>query len=140
MFGFGVEKQMSWPVLFVAYGFINTGITGVASIGMTYVMDAYFPVAADALLVVNGFKNVIAFGFTYGVVPWVTKSGYASVSPDPVIRGDQLRSLTAGVAKTFGTMAGIYIAVLLLAVPLALYGRPLRHYTSSHWRLVWIRS
>jgi hypothetical protein len=34
-------------------------------------------------------------------------------------------------------MAGIFLAVLLLAVPLTIYGRQLRHYTSSYWRLVW---
>jgi uncharacterized protein (DUF2062 family) len=79
MFGFAVQKQMSWPVIFVAYGFINVGLTAVANIGMTYVMDSYFPVAADALLMVNGLKNVVAFGFTYGVVPWITAQGYEKV-------------------------------------------------------------
>lgn len=80
MFGFAVQEQMSWAVIFVAYGFINVGLTGVANIGMTYVMDSYFPVAADALLVVNGLKNVVAFGFSYGAVPWITGSGYKDVS------------------------------------------------------------
>jgi hypothetical protein len=80
MFGFGVQKQLSWAVLFVGYGFINVGLTGVANIGMTYVMDSYFPVAAEALLLVNGLKNIVAFGFTYAAVPWVTQTGYQEVS------------------------------------------------------------
>jgi hypothetical protein len=84
MFGFGVQKHMSWAVIFVATGFVNVGLTGVANIGMTYVMDAYYPVAADALLMVNGLKNVVAFGFTYGIVPWVTADGYEKVFMCPI--------------------------------------------------------
>lgn len=66
--------------MFVGYGFINVGLTAVPSIGMTYVMDSYFPVAPEALLLVNGLKNVVAFGFTYGAVPWVVARGYQEVS------------------------------------------------------------
>jgi len=37
---------------------------------MTYLSDCYLPVAPDALLLVNGLKNIVAFGFLYGIVPW----------------------------------------------------------------------
>lgn len=80
MFGFGAQNPMSRPILYVGYGFISVGITSVANIGMTYVMDMYFPITADVLLVVNGLKNVVAFGFSYGIVPWMNASGYRNVS------------------------------------------------------------
>ena len=80
MFGFGAAKEMSWAVGFVGYGFMNVGLTGVANIAMPYVMDAYFPVAADALLIINGLKNIVAFGFSYGAIPWITSSGFQNVS------------------------------------------------------------
>jgi hypothetical protein len=38
---------------------------------MAYVSDCALPVNADALLLVNGLKNIVAFGFLYAVVPWV---------------------------------------------------------------------
>lgn len=79
MFGFGAQHQLHWVVMFVGYGCISVGLTGVASIGMTYVLDSYYPVAAEALLLVNGLKNVVAFGFLHGVIPWCTKSGYQEV-------------------------------------------------------------
>jgi len=37
---------------------------------MTYVSDCYLPVAPDALMLINGLKNIVAFGFLYGIVPW----------------------------------------------------------------------
>lgn len=80
MFGFGATKKLHWAVLFVANGFINVGVTGVASIGMTYVSDSYFPVAHEALLVINGLKNVVAFGYSYGVTPWIVSAGFEKAS------------------------------------------------------------
>lgn len=63
MFGYGVERHMSWAMLYVGYGFISVGLTGCASISMTYVIDSYYPVAQECLEMVNGLKNVVAFGF-----------------------------------------------------------------------------
>lgn len=83
MFGFGAQQQLHWAVMFVGYGFISVGLTGVASIGMTYVLDSYYPIAAEALLLVNGLKNVVAFGFLHGIVPWTTVSGYQTVWDRP---------------------------------------------------------
>lgn len=79
MFGFGAERYLHWAVLFVGYGLINVSLTGVANIGMTYVMDSYYPVAAEALLLINGLKNIAAFGFLKGLVPWLSVSGYQKV-------------------------------------------------------------
>jgi hypothetical protein len=41
-------------------------------------------VAAEGLLVVNGVKNVAAFGFTYGFIPWTASVGYETVSAETV--------------------------------------------------------
>jgi hypothetical protein len=81
---------------------------------MTYVSDCYFPVAPDALLVVNGLKNIVAFGFLYGVVPWVTEVGYIA---------------------SFWTQAAIFLFVMALAIPLSTYGARMRH-VSAQWRII----
>ncbi|KAK5046000.1 hypothetical protein LTR84_008787 [Exophiala bonariae] len=79
MFGFGAEHTLHWIVMFIGYALMNT-CNCAASIGMTYVMDSYFGVAAEGLLLVNGLKNTIAWGFTYGFIPWTESVGYAKVS------------------------------------------------------------
>lgn len=55
-----------------------------------------------------------AFGFLYGVVPWVTKVGYVD---------------------SFGTLAGIIVFLLALTIPLSLFGKQVRHKTSQ-WRII----
>ena len=42
-------------------------------------MDSYFEVAAESLLLVNGTKNVAGWAFT-GFIPWTESVGYQTVS------------------------------------------------------------
>jgi hypothetical protein len=58
-------------------------------------------------------QNIVAFGFLHGVDGWV-KTGYVNA---------------------FGTQAGVYVAVMALAIPLALYGERIRHKTAQ-WRII----
>ena len=62
----------------------------------------------------NGAKNIVAFGFLYGVIPWVTRDGYIN---------------------TFGAQAGIYVLIMLLAIPVIIYGKTIRH-TTARWRVI----
>lgn len=55
----------------------------------------------------------MAFGFLHGVDGWV-QTGYVN---------------------SFGTMAGIFVAVMALAIPLVLYGERIRH-TTALWRVI----
>ena len=55
----------------------------------------------------------MAFGFLHGVDGWV-QTGYVS---------------------SFGTMAGIFVAIMALAIPLAMYGEKIRHRTAL-WRVI----
>src|SRR5947199_58007 len=43
---------------------------------LTLVIDCYFLVSYEALLMVNGLKNIFGFGFSYAVVPWITLQGF----------------------------------------------------------------
>ncbi|QIW99570.1 hypothetical protein AMS68_005088 [Peltaster fructicola] len=112
--GYAQAESLSWVALFFSFGMIAFGLTYVPVTTMTYVSDSYLPVNADALMLVNGLKNIVAFGFLYGIVPWVT---------------------TAGPVNAFGAQAGIYVAILALAIPLVLFGAKLRHIT-AHWRII----
>ena len=70
---------------------------------------------SDVLLLVNGLKNIVAFGFLYGVVPWVEEAGYVNA---------------------FGTMAGVFAGIVGIgAVLLVIYGATVRH-TSAQWKVI----
>ncbi|KAJ9614977.1 hypothetical protein H2200_001051 [Cladophialophora chaetospira] len=114
MFGFGAQRQLHWAVIYVGYGGINY-VTCVASIAFTLVMDSYFEVAAEALLMINGGSKIIAWAFTYGFIPWTTSAGYERV---------------------FGTMAGLFLVWIAAAVPLYVFGPRIRNYTTTKMRVV----
>ena len=61
----------------------------------------------------NNMQNIVAFGFLHGVDGWV-QTGYVS---------------------SFGTMAGIFVAIMALAIPLIWYGERIRHITAL-WRVI----
>lgn len=79
LFGFGVQNHLPWIVVFIAFALINT-LSGISSISMNYVIDTYFEVSPEALLLINGVKNVLAFAFTFAVLPWTQSAGYEKVS------------------------------------------------------------
>jgi hypothetical protein len=80
LFGFAVQRTLHWAAIYVAYGLVSVGLTAIASISMTYVVESYFSVSQECLELVNGLKNVIAFGFVYATVPWTSNQGFAKVS------------------------------------------------------------
>jgi hypothetical protein len=86
LFGFAVQNQMHWAVIFTAYGMTSVALTASPGIAMTYVSDNYFPVAAECLEMINGIKNVVAFGFIEATVPWVQEQGFVKVSEALAIR------------------------------------------------------
>lgn len=133
MFGFGASRHLHWIVIFIANGFIAVGVSNVATIGLAYVSESYFPVAPEALLLVNGLKNVIAFGYTYGISPWIVSSGFEKARPQkasPLFIDD-----SDHLEQAFGTLAGIFIAVMLSAGVLYAFGEKLRR-MSARWRLI----
>jgi hypothetical protein len=115
VFGYGVQKALSWVSLFFGYGMMSVSLTAVPTITMAYVSDCQFAVNSDVLLLVNGLKNIVAFGFLYGVVPWVDEAGYVD---------------------SFGTMAGIFAGIVGIgAVLLILAGARVRH-ASAQWKVI----
>lgn len=115
LFGFGVQQTLHWTSLFFGYGMVSFALTAVPTITMAYVSDCLLPVNADALMLVNGTKNVVTFGFLYGIVPWVTDVGYAAC---------------------FGALAGIFVAIIAIGALLLLrYGAAIRH-KQAQWRII----
>jgi hypothetical protein len=114
-FGYGVQNALSWVSLFFGYGMISVSLTAVPTITLAYVSDCALPVNSDVLLIVNGLKNIVAFGFLYGVVPWVNDVGYVD---------------------SFGTMAGGFAGIIGIgAVLLLVYGAQIRH-ASAQWKVI----
>ncbi|KAF2709482.1 MFS general substrate transporter [Pleomassaria siparia CBS 279.74] len=115
LWGYAAQNTMSWVAMFFAYGMIAVSLTATPTITMAYVSDCLLPVNSDALLLVNGLKNMVAFGFLYGVIDWVDKVGYVDC---------------------FGTQAGIFVGIVGIgAVALIMLGASIRHATAK-WSVI----
>ncbi|KAK0667314.1 putative transporter in the major facilitator superfamily [Cercophora samala] len=115
LFGYGVERTLHWTSLFFGYGMVSFALTAVPTITMAYVSDCLLPVNSDALMLVNGSKNIVAFGFLYGIVPWVEEVGYIDC---------------------FGTQAGTYVAIIAIGMAVLIpFGARIRH-AQARWRII----
>ncbi|KAK3393258.1 major facilitator superfamily domain-containing protein [Podospora didyma] len=115
LFGYGVQNALHWTSLFFGYGMVSFALTAVPTITMAYVSDCVLPVNSDALMLVNGSKNIVAFGFLYGIIPWVDEAGYVGC---------------------FGAQAGIFVAIIAIGMALLIpLGGKIRH-KQARWRII----
>ncbi|KAI8632364.1 MFS general substrate transporter [Xylariaceae sp. FL1651] len=114
LFGVGIQNKLHWICPTIGLGLLNFSITQATSICLVYVIDAYRPIAGEITLTVLGFKSLFGFLLSFYTNPWIGEVGYLNA---------------------YGTMAAIAAAVLLLWVPLYLWGKSLRHQTWK-WRLI----
>ena len=109
----------------MGYSLIGFGAGIIPTVMLTYgiivlfqndniVIDSYLPIAPELLLLINGMKQIFAFGFAYGVTPWINGSGYQN---------------------SFGAMAGINALIMLLGLPMWYWGKQIRHKSAS-WKLI----
>ncbi|KUI54074.1 hypothetical protein VP1G_01427 [Cytospora mali] len=114
LYGVGIQKKLHWICPTIGLGLVNFSIVQGTNIVLVYVIDAYRPVAGEITLTVMGFKSLFGFLLSFYTNPWVDEDGYQNA---------------------FGAMAGIAAAVIILWVPLYLWGRQIRHVTWS-WPVV----
>ncbi|KAK5996299.1 MFS transporter cpaT-like protein [Cladobotryum mycophilum] len=110
MWGFGLHYSLHWSVAAVGSGISYAMLCIVPNIGLTYIIDAYRPVAGEAITSLTAFKNTVAFGLGFATFPWLHKSGPARVAG--------YQTLIEGL-------------VFLTTVPLFIYGERLRRWCSQ---------
>lgn len=81
---------------------------------MNYVIDCYRPVAVEAFVGIIVIRNFFGFAFTFGISPWLAHSGIRDVS------------ITCAVVTVF---------VYSSTIPMWLYGKRLRIWTSTRYPL-----
>jgi hypothetical protein len=93
----------------VGYAMVASGLALIPSVMLSYIVDAYPQASGEALVLINASKNIVAFALTKTAANWLQN---------------------AGVRKMFLTMSGIQWGILLLAIPLYLWGPWLRKVTT----------
>jgi MFS family permease len=114
IFGLTFAHNTHWIGPLIGLFFVNFALACGPNVALTYVVDAYLPWAGEAMVTVNALKNLVAFGMSYGAVPWLMNSGWE---------------------KMWGAAAGICGAVILLGLPMYLLGKSSRRMTAE-WRFI----
>ena len=78
------------------------------------VIDSYYLVSPELMLLVVALKNIFGFGFSYAIIPWITATGYVD---------------------TFVALALILFALILFGFPLWYWGKQIRNATAK-WKIV----
>ncbi|KAF7553023.1 hypothetical protein G7046_g7212 [Stylonectria norvegica] len=114
LYGVGIEHRLHWMCPTIGLGLLTFSITQATNICLVYVIDAYRPVAGEVSLAVLGFKSLFGFLLSFYTNPWINSSGYQNA---------------------FGAMAGIAASILLLWIPMYIWGKKTRHIT-WRWRVI----
>ena len=80
MWGAGLGNHLHWAVPISGSGISYGVLCAVQTIGLTYVVDSYRPVAGESMTSLTAFKNTFAFGVSFAVIPWIQKDGFTKVS------------------------------------------------------------
>ncbi|KAJ6437914.1 hypothetical protein O9K51_09336 [Purpureocillium lavendulum] len=76
LWGVGAAHQIHWVGLMFAMGGLGASLTIGCQLPISYCIDCYRDLGADAIVTVILIRNTMSFAVSYGVTPWVTNMGY----------------------------------------------------------------
>ncbi|KAM5354916.1 hypothetical protein ACJ41O_001562 [Fusarium nematophilum] len=76
LWGVGAAHQVHWIGMMFAMGALGAAITIGCQLPISYCIDCYRDLGADAIVTVIIIRNTMSFAVSYGVTPWVTNMGY----------------------------------------------------------------
>ncbi|KUJ20891.1 MFS general substrate transporter [Mollisia scopiformis] len=105
-FGFGatVHYQTNWIGPVLTFGLANMATAFEAGCVFGYVIDSYEDLAEEAFVAINA-RNLLTFGLTYFVNNWLAEDGPLNV---------------------FNVLGSTFIGVVLLTIPLWIFGKRIR--------------
>ena len=109
-FGFGISLQVKdpWigPVIFYGLQYFAVGFINVAIYG--YLTDCHRDKAPEAFASIN-LRNIYSFGMNYFIASWISSQGPREV---------------------FCIIGGVHVFICLLAIPMYIFGKKCRSWTS----------
>ncbi|KAF5699381.1 major facilitator superfamily transporter [Fusarium mundagurra] len=114
-FGHAIKAQVSIYGIATIWGITLFGMSIVATVTTTYALDAQPAHTVEIFILNIIFKNFFYYGLVNFIVDWY---------------------LTAGPAQIFDVIAGISAFLILLTLPMYMYGKKYRRFWSKHNVLV----
>ena len=110
-YGYGLQSYWAPPVTAVVHAIMLFGIFIGAIASSAYILDAFRDLSNEVFIMAMAFKNFFFYGMSYYVNHWIA---------------------VHGPMQMFGSFAGISAFVILLAVPIYIWGKRYRSFWSRH--------
>ncbi|KAJ8118507.1 hypothetical protein OPT61_g524 [Boeremia exigua] len=72
-------EKLHWIGIAFGFGMVSFGTIFTPNIAITYVVECYPSMAAESLVMINVFKNLVAFLFLYTATGWIAAKGWIQV-------------------------------------------------------------
>ncbi|KAI0127435.1 major facilitator superfamily domain-containing protein [Xylariales sp. AK1849] len=117
VFGFCAQNPgpKVWVGLEFGHGMIAFGLMQAPSIGFSYLIDAYYHLAADCFVIAAILRAIVGFAWSFFVAQWIEDRG---------------------AAEPFGIFALLMGIFSLLTIPLWLYGKRMRIATAHRFAVL----
>ncbi|KXX82424.1 Protein HOL1 [Madurella mycetomatis] len=111
-YGFGatVEYRTHWIGPVLCFGFANMSLVFSSTCVFGYIVDSYRQHNEEAFVAINA-RNLLTFGLTYFVNEWLAEQG-------PLI--------------VFSILGSLFLFVMLLTIPLWIFGKKFRSFTGRN--------
>ncbi|KAJ6013697.1 hypothetical protein N7540_008288 [Penicillium herquei] len=110
-FGLVIATGKYWAGAAIGYGMQGFGATAAANIAVTYVVDAYRPVAGETIVIVFVLRNVIVCLISTYISKWFENQG---------------------LKNAYGELVGVAYIILSLTLLMYFFGRRLRRFTLAY--------
>jgi MFS family permease len=79
LLAFACGKHLHWALIAAGFGLVSFGSVYTPNIAITYLVHRHQREAAECLVLINIFKNLVAFLFLYEAVSWANRNGFIQV-------------------------------------------------------------
>ncbi|PWY97373.1 MFS general substrate transporter [Testicularia cyperi] len=111
LYGAGIHFSWHWIVPTIGLGLLNFTVVAGTNVAMMYAVDCYKPITEEVVTAILGYKAFFGFLLSFYTNSWVTLEGYL---------------------KAYSEMAAISGAIILLALPMYIWGKRMRQ-ASLNW-------
>jgi MFS family permease len=111
LYGHGLQSYWAPPATAVVHAVMLFGILVGAIASSAFILDAFRDLSNEVFIMAMTFKNFFFYGMSYYVNNWL---------------------MVGGPMQMFGSCAGISAFVILLAVPVYIWGKRYRSFWSRH--------
>lgn len=75
-YGVAANNKAAWEIpAIIGGGFLGFSMSASGPICLSYAADCYAELASESMVLILFVRNILACGFTFGMQPWIDKSG-----------------------------------------------------------------